>query len=360
LSRRTTFEGRLLLVAAVAAMAGAAAPGGFRSVGYAPRAAAPARDTLRVRMVERASRGRALTRGAVVHGYFSPRGLPPVKGRFTVTDSGLVFLASDGSTARFPLVGPLRGPAGRRWRATTVSLAYIDEANRRPAYVFRVDAGVFETDLPGHLLEVAAHPVWLDSLPTSEWPEDRRLVSSRDTTAVWASARSIMASTYADSLYALFGAPRAPVGLIGRRGRAAGRLGEYIGSRDSLALDPARMTGTAQLRHTLAHELGHRWQARAPTQLAALWSGITPIRDPKRYGYGSVSEHQAEAVAFAINYLQTTATGRESVAGAVTLLDHYELLVPGTRTMVRYLALQPIYQGHPLAGVLTTGRAAPR
>jgi hypothetical protein len=294
----------------------------------------------------------------VVHGYLSSRGLPPVKGRFTVTDAGLVFRSADGSTARFPLVGPLRGTAGRRWRATTVSLAYIDEANRRPVYVFRVDAGVFETDVPGHLLEVAAHPTWLDSVAPTEWAVDRPLVSSADTTALWAAARTIMASTYADSLYALFGAPRAPVGLVGRRGRAAGRLGEYIGSRDSLALDPARMTGASQLRHTLAHELGHRWQARSPAQIAALWSGIGPIRDPKRYGYGNISEHQAEAIAFAINFLQTTATGTEPVASSLTLLDHYELLVPGTRTMVRYLALQPVYRRHPLAGILTTGMSS--
>jgi hypothetical protein len=292
----------------------------------------------------------------VVHGYLSPRGLPPVKGRFTISDSGLVFRSVDGSTARFPLVGPLRGTTGRRWRATTVSLAYIDEANSRPVYVFRVDAGVFETEMPGHLLEVAAHPRWLDSLAPTEWAVDRPLVSSTDSTALWATARNIMASTYADSLYTLFGTPRAPVGLIGARGRGAGRLGEYTGSRDSLALDPARMMGTSQLRHTLAHELGHRWQARAPAQVAALWSGIAPIRDPKRYGYGNLSEHQAEAIAFAISFLQTTARGTEPAVGSLTLLDHYELLVPGTRTMVRYLALQPVYRRHPLARLLTTGR----
>ncbi len=306
-------------------------------------------------MVERGSRGRTLARGAVVHGYLSPRGLPPIKGGVTVTDSGLIFRSSDGSTARFPLVGPLRGPAGRRWRASTISLAYIDEAHSRPVYVFRVDAGVFETDLPGHLLEIAAHPLWLDSLAPAEWAPDRPLVSPADTAALWATARAIMATTYADSLYTLFGAPRAAVGLISRRGLAAGRLGEYIGSRDSLALDPARMTGTSQLRHTLAHELGHRWQARARSQIAALWSGISPIRDPKRYGYGNLSEHQAEAIAFAINFLQTTARGGEPVASSVTLLDHYELLVPGTRIMVRYLAMRPIYRRHPLAGLLTTG-----
>jgi hypothetical protein len=336
-------------------IAGVSAPAGFRAAGYAPEARA--RDTLRVRMVERAAKAkRAQARGAVVHGYLSPRGLPPVKGHFTVTDSGLVFRSADGSTTRFPLVGPLRGPAGRRWRATTVSLAYIDEANSRPVYVFRVDAGVFETDRPGHLLEVAAHPLWLDSVAPTEWPVDRPLVSPSDTSMLWATARNLMASTYAESLYTLFGAPRAAVGLISQRGRAAGRLGEYVGSRDSLALDPARMTSISQLRHTLAHELGHRWQARAPGQATALWAGIAPIRDPKRYGYGSVSEHQAEAVAFAINFLQATARGTDPAASAVTLLDHYELLVPGTRTMVRYLALQPIYRGHPLAELMTTGR----
>jgi hypothetical protein len=289
----------------------------------------------------------------------SPRGLPPVQGRFTVTDTGLVFRSADGSTALFPIVGPVRGSDRRRRPATTVSLAYVEEANGRPVYVFRVDAGVFETDAPGHLLEVAAHPPWLDSLAPTEWAVERPLVSSADTAALWATARNIMASAYADSLYVLFGTPRAPVGLIGPIGRAAGRLGEYSGSRDSLALDPARMTGTSQLRHTLAHELGHRWQARAPAQVAALWSGIGPMRDPKRYGYANRSEHQAEAIAFAFNFLQTTATGSEPTAGSIALLDHYELLVPGTRTMVRYLAMQPIYRGHPLAGFLATGHAEP-
>jgi hypothetical protein len=163
-------------------------------------------------------------------------------------------------------------------------------------------------------------------------------------------------SRYADSLYLLLGKPRASVGLIGARGRAAGRLGEYITSRDSLALDPARMTGQAQLRHALAHELGHRWQARAKAQLAKLWTGIRSIPDPKRYGYGSVSEHQAEAIAFAISFLQTTATSAETSSGAVALLDHYDLLVPGTRTMVRYFALQTPYRNHPLRSRLTSGR----
>jgi hypothetical protein len=216
---------------------------------------------------------------------------------------------------------------------------------------------VFETDAPGPLLDVAAHPRWLDSLGSTEWGNERPLVDASDSIAVWRTARQIAASPYADSLYALLGKPRAAVGLIGRRGRIAGRLGEYIASRDSLALDPGRMTGEAQLRHALAHELGHRWQATAKAQLGMLWWGVPPIRDEKRYGYGDRLEHQAEAIAFAINFLQTTASTAETVASSLTLLDHYELLVPGTRTMVRYLSLQPIYRNHPLRSLLTTGRS---
>jgi hypothetical protein len=355
LTARLRVLGSLLAAAVVAG--GIAAPGAAGIAAYRP---VPVRDldTLRVRLAgHRARAGRVVrVMGAVVPGYLSARGLPPVHGRFTVTDSGLVFRSAAGVTARFPLVGPVRQVGGRRWRAPAVSLAYIDETAGRLSYVFRVDAGVFETEAPGPLLELASHPVWLDNLAPTDWVKDQPLVRSGDSTALWATARAITTGAYADTLYSLFGSPRASVGLIGSRGRKAGRLGEYIGRRDSLALDPGRMVGTAQLRHTLAHELGHRWQSRAPGQLSALWRGVDPMRDPKRYGYGAITEHQAEAIAFAVDFLQTT-TAVSDPDTALTLLNHYELLVPGTRTMVRYLALQPIYRRHALREMLTTGIA---
>jgi hypothetical protein len=313
-------------------------------------------DTLRVRLAGHRTRAARTGRlmGAVVPGYLSPRGLPPVYGRFTVTDSGLVFRSSAGLTARFPLVGPIRQARGRRWRPSAVSLAYIDETGGRLSYLFRVDAGVFETETPGPLLELASHPMWLDSLASSEWVRDQPLVRAGDSTGLWATARAITTGAYADTLYQLFGTPRSQVGLIGFRGRKAGRLGEYIGRRDSLALDPGRMMGTAQLRHTLAHELGHRWQFRNPGQLATLWRGVDAIRDPKRYGYGTTTEHQAEAIAFAVDFLQITTVATD-LDNVLTLLNHYELLVPGTRTMVRYFALQPVYRRHALRQALTIG-----
>jgi hypothetical protein len=355
LNRPTLSARGLFGVAAGLIAALATSTTGLSGTGYAPAAAA-SHDTLRLRSAEPAGGGprSVLDRGTLIPGYLSPRGLPPVQGRFALTDTGLVFQSSDGSATTFPLVGPVRETHGRQWRASTVSLAYLDEDDGRPVYVFRVDAGVFETEVPGPLLALSAHPDWLDSLGSVEWPNEAPLVDGRDSAAVWALARDLAGSAYADSLYALFGRPRAPIGLVGDRGRSAGRLGEYIASRDSLAIDPGRMSAVAQLRHAMAHELGHRWQARAPGQLATLWRGVTPIRDPKRYGYGEVAEHQAEAIAFAINFLQTTAAADgHSGDAALTLLDHYELFVPGTRTMVRYLLLQPLYRYHPLRSLLT-------
>lgn len=310
----------------------------LRLAGYAPPHSFVTADTLRAKSAPSAPNRGGEGAIAAIPGYFSPWGLPPVRGRVVLTDSGLVF---HGSGDMAPT------------RATSVSLAYVDDEDGRHHYLFRMDAGVFETEAPGALLEVAADPIRSANLAPAV---GRTAPASTESAASLREARRIAGSRYADSLYMLLGKPRAAVGLIGPRGRAAGRLGEYILTRDSLALDPARMTGAAQLRHALAHELGHRWQARAKAQLSTLWSGIRSIPDSKRYGYGSVSEHQAEAIAFAISFLQTTGTAAESPSEALALLDHYDLLVPGTRTMVRYFALQSIYRDHPLRFRLTSGR----
>lgn len=344
-----------IAVAGAAAVAAALAGGSVAPRGYA--VARPSEDTLRARLVSSrtAAAGTRRLRGSMVVGYLSAHGLPPVEGTLTISDTGLIFRSTDGRDERtLPVVGPVRQSAQGRWRASAVSLAYIDGSRPQPAYLFRLDGGVFETEAPGGLLEVAAHPDWLDSVASREWREERPLVPAAGV-SVWGVLDAALHSGYADSLYALFGRPAQPAGLVGDRGRAAGRLGEYIATRDSLALDPAKMTSATQLRHTLAHELAHRWQARASGQLALLWQGVPPIRDPRRYGFGSVGEHQAEAAAFAIHFLFATAADGRPAEDAATL-DHYELLVPGTRLMARYFALQPILARHPLRAWLTTGR----
>jgi hypothetical protein len=351
-------RGLVLIATALAAATGRATPrldgtvSAYVAIGRAagdtlhpgsPAAPAPgARATLRA--------------GVVIDGYLSPRGLPPVAGQVLVTDTGLVFHSIDNRIrSSFPLIGPVRQSAGRQWRAPAVSLAYATECEGGMVYLFRMDGAVFETRTPGPLLDVAGHPAWLDSLVSREWTVDQPLVSPTDSAAASRVVHALGEGAFADSLYSLFGRPGRALGLIGERGRGAGRIGEYVASRDSLSLDPGRMDSEAQLRHAFAHELAHRWQARAPAQLAILWRGVPPIQDPRRYGHESVSEHQAEAVAFAFHFLQTTATAEPNGRSA-ELLDHYELLVPGTSVMARYLALQPLYRRHPLRRLLTTGR----
>ncbi len=292
--------------------------------------------------------------GSVVLGYLSPRGLPPRQGQVVVTDTALVFHSADGRTIEtYPLVRPVRSAEGRRWRAPAVSLAYVAREGARPVYVFRLDGGVFATEGPGTLLNLAERPERLDMLHSRESAPDPSLAAPWDTAASREITRRIGVGPYADTLYALFGRPERPAGLVGIRGRSAGRLGEYLAHRDSLALDPARMTSEDQLRHALAHELGHRWQSRAPGQLAVLWQGVSGIRDPKRYGHRNTIEHQAEAIAFAVHFLQ--ATNRTPPADAQALLTQYERMVPGTSLIARYLALQPVYAAHPLRGQLTRG-----
>jgi len=320
-----------------------------------------AADTLRPKAGTRIARNRrtSVAMGALVPGYLSSRGLPPRAGQFVLTDTGLVFHSADGRFREaYPLVGPVRNAGGRRWRPAMVTLVYVHQEASRALYVFRLDGGVFQTESPGMLLEVADRPESVGGIAVRRWQPDQPLVASWDTAAIRRVTGRIAGGAYADTLYALFGRPARAAGQVGEGGRKAGRLGEYLAQRDSLALDPARMTSEDQLRHTLAHELGHRWQARAPGQLAVLWQGIPEMKDTRRYGYASATEHQAEAVAFAVHFLQATAAVPADWEPA-PLLEQYERMVPGTSLVARYLALQPIYAGHPLRPTLTT-RPAPR
>ncbi|MBA3659106.1 MAG: hypothetical protein H0W67_05860 [Gemmatimonadales bacterium] len=327
---------------------------------FAPTIAAASvpSDTLRARPPAPTAIDVALVT-AVIPGYLSARGLPPITGSLIITDTGLVFRTSAGAVlGSYPLVGPVRRRGSRDHRATTVALAYVANEGKHSSYLFRLDGGVFETASPGPLQELAQHPAWLDRVRSEEWSTDRPLVDPADTDAAVQLAAAISSGAYADSLYTLFGRPARCAGLVGKGGRDRGRLGEYIASRDSLALDPGRITSEAQLRHAFTHELAHRWQRRSVPELRALWAGVEPVHDSRRYGYASVGEQQAEAVAFAIHFLQTTGAGIGSVAAGLELLDHYELLMPGTRVLTRYFALQPIYRDHPLRIALASRAAS--
>jgi len=278
----------------------------------------------------------------IVPGYWSSWGLPPIAGQFTVSTIEMDFQPADVRSAE----------KEERWGSPAVSLAYVERDGTHVRYLFHIDAGVFETEQPGPLLALIAQS---RDLRPADLPRGR-LVDAGDSAAVRQKLQEISRSPYADSLYLLFGRPSEGIGLVGEKGRRAGRLGEYVASRDSVALDPGHMIGEQQLRHALAHELGLRFQARGAAQLDILWTGVPSIPDSRRYGHSDVAEHQAEAIAFAINFLQTTASPGRSPSDALALLEHYELLVPGTRIMARYLLLQRVYRRHPLRTLLTTAQ----
>lgn len=277
-------------------------------------------------------------------------GLPPVPGKLTLTGGSMVFHPDAGTAPlAYPLYRIRRNAAQVLIRRPAVSLLDVASLGRDTVYLFHLDGAVIETATPGVLRELLRDPSRVDSLGDAWTTVETPLVGRNDVTAAVRLVGELESGRFADSLFALFGRPGRPIGIVGARGQRAGRLGEYITSRDSISLSPSRMAATAQLRHAFTHELAHRWQRRHADLAAAAWGGVGPIRDSLRYGFGNPDEHQAEALAFAVHFLQATARGA-SREGAAQLLDAYERLVPGTRAMARMLLKQPVYQQHSLAG----------
>lgn len=292
-----------------------------------------------------------------IPGRLSLEGLPPKPGVLQLSARAVLFHPDDG-------IGPLYFPLFRQstWqrvpeRRPAIQLYSVDSAGPTPVFMYHLDGAVFETARPGALRALGESSAWVDSISGTVSPDLVPLVDPRDTEAMLETVRTLAASAYADTLYRLFGAPDRVLGLVSRRGQAAGRLGEYVASRDSVSLAPGAMIHPEQLRHGLAHELAHRWQRHQKRELAAVWRGVPPIDDSLRYGYRSLAEHQAEAVAFAVHYLQTTARPVFTTGERLALLESYERLVPGTRRLARHLLGQPVYTRHPLIG---HSLAAPR
>ena len=150
-----------------------------------------------------------------------------VPGRFVVTDTGLVFHSADGRLAQtYPLIGPVRLRDGRRWRTPRCRWPTPTRRYGRLVYVFRVDGGVFGTEAPGPLLDVAERPQWLDSLASREWrPRPAAGQSAGHGRDLAGRPAPIERSAYADTLYALFGRPGAPAGLVSSRGPHGGATG---------------------------------------------------------------------------------------------------------------------------------------
>ncbi len=335
-----------LAVSRRATGAGTGAAAAYRASGGAAPTRATGSDSIatRLKIGWRAAGSR--------QGLLSIGGLPPVPGTLSIAGGSLIFQPAEGDAAiAYPLYR-VQVSDGHPVRRPSVTLLGVDPAGRDSIFLFHLEGGVLETATPGVLREVVSQASRVDSLGEA-WATNRfALVDPADTAAQLETLQALAATTYADSMFRLFGTPARPLGLVGERGQRAGRLGEYIASRDSISLSPSRMTQAAQLRHALAHELAHRWQKAMPGELRSLWAGVGPIEDSLRYGFGNEQEHQAEAVAFAVHFLQTTAAPDLPTDAALDLLQAYERLVPGTRVMARRLVAQPLYRYHPLASTL--------
>jgi hypothetical protein len=335
-----------LIALAVSRRGADGATAGYRAPGATAPTATRAADSIatRLKIGWRAAGSR--------QGLLSIGGLPPVPGTLSIAGGSLIFQPAEGDAAiAYPLYR-VQVDGGRAVRHSSVTLLGVDPGARDSIFLFHLDGGVLETATPGVLRDVVTGAPRLDSLGDA-WATNRfALVDPADTAAQLETLQALAATTFADSMFRLFGTPSRPLGLVGDRGQRAGRLGEYIASRDSISLSPSRMTQAAQLRHALAHELAHRWQKAMPGEFRTLWEGVGPIEDSLRYGFGNEQEHQAEAVAFAVHFLQTTAAPDLPTDAALDLLQAYERLVPGTRVMARRLVAQPLYRYHPLASTL--------
>lgn len=148
--------------------------------------------------------------------------------------------------------------------------------------------------------------------------------------------RELETSPFADSARRVLGTPAAPTGIVGKAGREARHIGEYIRSRDSVALAPGAIFTTAQLQHAYLHELSHHWMARHAELGRRLLAQLPPMDDSTRYGFGDPDEHAAEALAYAVQFWRAASHGPDDL-GRGRLLAAYETVMPGTR--VAYLTL---------------------
>lgn len=193
---------------------------------------------------------------------------------------------------------------------------------------------------------ISAHLVrltWFDApasqplnQPAPIWHARPSLPLAGSDVAAQAVVSRLARSDFADSMFAVMGAPSAPIGLVGEAGRKAEHIGEYIASRDSIALAPQAIHSDAQLAHALVHELAHLWLSHHPDAGAAFQRSLPPLEDSSRYGFGDRSEHAAEALAHAIQFWRASSMVRGTDA-QLRLLAAYESIMPGATSALAML-----------------------
>jgi hypothetical protein len=246
----------------------------------------------------------------------------------------------------------VRTRQGRSWRATTLDLAYVAGEGPHPVYLIRVEGSVFATDAPGVLLDMVGHPAWLDSLASREWTPRAPLAASDDSAAILAVTRRIESSPTPTRSTRSSVVPSRPVGLVGPKGRRRDGWASTWAAAIPWPSIPARIVSEEQLRHAMAHELGHRWQSRAPAQMRALWRDVPPIPDQRRL---RARQHRG-APGGGGRLRRALPAGHRGDAGRCrrprAARSGTSCWCRARALMTRYLALQPIYARHPMRRLL--------
>lgn len=171
--------------------------------------------------------------------------------------------------------------------------------------------------------------------PAPVWQASPALALAGDQADALRVLADLTLTPFADSIFAALGTPTR-LGLVGTAGRDADHIGEFIRSRDSVALAPEAIYSAAQLEHALIHELAHLWLAHRPDAAIALSLELPPLEDASRYGFGDRDEQSAEAVAHAVQYWRASARAGAAPA-QLRLLAAYEAVMPGTTAALALL-----------------------
>lgn len=159
-------------------------------------------------------------------------------------------------------------------------------------------------------------------------------------------------TAFTDTLTMLLGAPSRPVTFGAMYHGDSSGDAQYTYKDDAITFnvnarrDWLNKTNT-ELRLTLAHEWWHMAQSRVGAEFAPTWSRV-PKALPSTYAATNEREHQAEAFAMALVWLQTTRSPAIDAQAADTTLYLSEQFVPGTRLFVSYLLSHPLMADHPI------------
>lgn len=160
-------------------------------------------------------------------------------------------------------------------------------------------------------------------------------------------------SAYVDTLKAIFGKTKIGFAKLDAEhvytGAEGGVLAQYVGISGRVVLKRPEGEPAYMYRAALTHEFVHAWQSKQPALLNNLWAKYeirAPLPKMANYASHSKSEHQAEAAAAAVGFLNVLNQNYLKPQMKVALGKYLDSLAPGTLIMTRVLLSHPLYAHH--------------